>query len=127
MSTRRVFIVWTHPLFREAVCLLLNHPKIEIVGTSSENKTAHEQITELQPDTIIVEEGSKDIPKDIMKYLETYPWNLRVTFLNLTDNQLNMYQHEQRTMGRAEDLLQLILSESTYRRVMNNMKDKTNI
>jgi len=89
--------------------------------------TAHEQITELQPDTIIVEEGSKDIPKDIMKYLETYPWNLRVTFLNLTDNQLNMYQHEQRTMGRAEDLLQLILSESTYRRVMNNMKDKTNI
>ena len=113
MSTLRVFIIWTHPLFHKSVCLLLKHPKIEIVGANSEYKNAHEEIIALQPDTIIVEEGGKDIPRDVMKYLETYPWNLRVTFLNLTDNQLNMYQHEQRTMGRAEDLLHLILSDTT--------------
>ena len=113
MSTRRVFIVWTHPLFHEAVCLLLEHPKIEIVGTNSDYKTAHEEILKVHPDTIIVEEGGKGMPEDVMKYLETYPWNLRVTFLNLNDNQLNMYQHEQRTMGRSEDLLHLILSETT--------------
>ncbi len=113
MSTRRVFIVWTHPLFHEAVCLLLNHPKIELVGGNSDFKAAHEDILELQPDTIIVEERSKDVPKDVIKFLETYPWNLRVTFLNLNDNELDMYQHEQRTMGRAEDLLHLILSETT--------------
>lgn len=112
MSTHRVFIVWTHPLFHEAVGLLLKHPKIEIVGSNSDFKTAHKEILEIQPDTIIVEEGGKGIPKDILKYLGTYPWNLRVTFLNLNDNQLNMYQHEQRTMVQAEDLLHLILSET---------------
>ena len=30
----------------------------------------------------------------MMNYLEAYPWNVRVTFLNLTDNQLNMYKNE---------------------------------
>jgi hypothetical protein len=30
----------------------------------------------------------------MMKYLQAYPWNVRVIFLNLTDNQLNMYKHE---------------------------------
>ena len=113
MSTRRVFIVWTHPLFHKAVRLLLKHPNIEIVGANSDYKNAHKEIIALQPDTIIVEEGEKGLPSDMMKYLQTYQWNLRVTFLNLTDNQLNMYQHEQRTMVRAEDLLHLILSETT--------------
>jgi DNA-binding NarL/FixJ family response regulator len=113
MPIRRVFIIWTHPLFHEAVCLLLKHPEIKLLGADSDYETAHEQILELQPDTIIVEEGGESIPSEVMSYLDTYPWNLRVTFLNLTDNQLNMYQHEQRTMGRADDLLQLILSETT--------------
>ena len=113
MPMRRVFIVWTHPLFHEAVCLLLKHPEIKLVGANSDYKAAHEQILELQPDTIVVEEGDEGVPIDVMKYLETYPWNLRVTFLNVTDNQLNMYQHEQRTRGQAGDLLHLILRENT--------------
>ena len=93
--------------------LLLDHPDIKLVGATSDYKTAHDEILGLQPDTIIVEEGEQGIPSEMMKYLEAYPWNVRVTFLNLTDNQLNMYQHEQRTMGQADDLLHLILSETT--------------
>jgi DNA-binding NarL/FixJ family response regulator len=113
MPIQRVFIIWSHPLFHESVRLLLDHPDIEFVGTTSDYKTAHEEILSLQPDTIIVEEEEGGLPNEKMKYLESYPWKVRITFLNLTDNQLHMYQHEQRTIGQAEDLLRLILSETT--------------
>ena len=113
MPIQRVFIIWSHPLFHESVRLLLDHPDIKLVGATSDYQTAHEEILNLQPDTIIVEEGEEGNPGEMMKYLENFPWNVRVTFLNLTDNQLNMYKHEQKTLGRADDLLHHILSETT--------------
>jgi DNA-binding NarL/FixJ family response regulator len=112
MADRRVFVIWAHPLFHESVRLLLNHPEIEWVGATSDYKTALGDITNLQPDTILIEETEpaaiSRVPLRVMEILEACSWNSRVVELNLKDNELSIYHREKRTVGQAEDLLHLI-------------------
>ncbi|MBI4772485.1 MAG: hypothetical protein HY784_19150 [Chloroflexi bacterium] len=109
MADRRVFAIWTNPLFHEAVRLLLNQPGIEWVGATSECTAAHEQIASLQPDTILLEEKEgSGASAEAIEILETSSANVRVIRLSLADNQLSVYHREQRTVGQAEDLLHLI-------------------
>ena len=108
METRRVFVVWTHPLFYESVRLLLDDSSIELVGAISDYAAAHQQIMKLQPDTIIVEEKEGDISAEVLALLRDSPMGARIIGLNLADNQLCVYHRERRTVGRAEDLLHLI-------------------
>jgi DNA-binding NarL/FixJ family response regulator len=111
MGTRRVFVVWTHPLFYTSVRLILDDPNIELVGAASDFAAACDQIMSLQPDTFIVEEGEKDISTEVMALLQSCPANGRVIGLNLINNQLSVYHREQRTVAQAEDLLYLIQSD----------------
>ena len=112
MSTQRVFVIWSHPLFHESVRLLLDHPEIKLVGATSDDKLANKLILDLQPSTILIEDKGSGIPTEVMKLLKACPWNVRVVVISLADNQLNMYRHEQRTMGQADDLVHLILSDA---------------
>lgn len=113
MVTRRVFVIWTHQLFRESVRLLLNHPEVEWVGAASDHQTAQDEILKLRPDIILIEEMRDDVPVEIMGILEASPWGVRVIGLSLDDNKLSMYHREQRTVRQADDLLRLIISDPT--------------
>ncbi len=109
MRSRQVFVVWTHPLFYTSLRLILDDPNIDLIGAASDYAAAHDQVISLQPDTIIVEEGEGDISTEVMALLQICPSGGRVIGLNLVDNQLSVYHREQRLVGRAEDLLGLIL------------------
>ncbi len=112
MTNRRVFVIWTHPLFHESIRLLLNHPGIEWVGATPDHRVAREEIIRLQPDTILIEEGeSGGTPGEAMGILETGPSDVRVIRLSLADNALSVYHREQRVVGQAEDLLRLIQND----------------
>lgn len=108
MATRRVFVIWTHPLFHESVRLLLSHPDIEWVGATADHVGARGQIADLRPDTILVEEGDSGIPPEALKLLEACTWKVRVVGLGMDDNRLIVYRREQRTVTQADDLLRLI-------------------
>lgn len=110
MAIRRVFIIWSHPLSHESVRLLLNHPDVEIVGATADHLIAREEITRLQPDTIIVEveEMTKGVPTEALALLESSPCVTRVIGFSLQDNRLSVYHREERTVARAEDLLGLV-------------------
>ncbi len=108
MAVRRVFVIWTHPLFHESVRLLLNHPEVEWVGSTSDYETALTKILDFQPDTILVEEVEETISERIIKLLEGSSWNLRVIGLSLDNNKMRVYHSEYRTVAQAEDLLHLI-------------------
>ena len=114
MAIRRVFIYWTHPLFYDSVRMLLNHPEIEWVGSSSDYGAGWSQIMSVPPDTILVEEVEGSIPDEVLHLVEASHWNGRVVGLNIHDNQMRMYQHIQRTVGKAEDLLQWILDDQSF-------------
>lgn len=108
---KRIFIVWTHPLGHESVRLLLNHPDVEIVGSTADYTTALKDIAHLQPDTVIIEEIGSGVPTKALSILEASPWVTRIIGFSLTDNKLSVYHREEKTVGRAEDLLHLIQSD----------------
>lgn len=112
MPLRRVFILWTHPLFREAVQLLLAHPQIEWVGSSTNYSLDMDQVASSSPDTILVEEVGEMFPVEILEFLETSRESVRVVGLNLHDNRMRTYQRVERTVGTADDLLYWMLNDS---------------
>ena len=112
MARHRVFVVWTHPLFQEAVHRLLSHPDIDWVGTTSDHAAARDQIVDLCPDTILIEEEEGgSVPAEILEILEGGSSDVRVIRLSLADNELRVYHRTQRTVKQAEDLLHLIQSD----------------
>jgi DNA-binding NarL/FixJ family response regulator len=113
MRARRVFVIWIHPLFQESVRLLLNHPQVEWLGSTSDYESAPDQIMALQPDTILIEEDPLDTSKnfELVGLIEATDWELRFISLNLDDNHLKIVHYEQGLVGQAGDLLHLVLKE----------------
>lgn len=110
MATRRVYVIWAHPLFHDTLHQLLNHTDIAWVGAASDFANAVEEILNLNPDTILLEEREGEpITSTSMNILEKFDWDLRVIGVSLNDNQLSIYQHEHQTVGQPEDLIRLIL------------------
>lgn len=109
--SHRLFLIWTNPLFRDSVRLLLNHPNVKWVGAASNWATAQPEILSLQPDTILVEEREDNVSIEAMEILEATPWNVRIVSVSLDNNKLSILYREQKAVGQAEDLLRLVLGE----------------
>lgn len=108
---RRVYVIWANPLFRDTVCLLLEHPGIDIVGVNTVVGLEQALFDRLEPDTVIVEEASPEIPGGVaeaLQILEKSAWCPRVILMNLKDNQLHIYHREQWTINTKDDLLEII-------------------
>jgi hypothetical protein len=89
---------------------LLGHSDIVWVGASSDFTIAIEEISQLQPDTILLEEvEGKTTTSTFMKIVEQFQWDLRVIGVSLNDNQMSVYQHAQETVGQPEDLIRMII------------------
>lgn len=106
---KRLFMVWTSPIFRDSVHLLLNHPDIEWLGMTSNYVSAQEIIHELHPDTIVVEETKGGIPSKLIELFGKESTILRLISVSLDDNRLQIYSRENWAVGEAGDLLRLIL------------------
>ena len=111
MSMQRVFIIWSNPLFRESVRLLLNHPDIEIIGATADFANAQDEILHLQPDTLIVEDIGGGTHAEALGILESSHYVKRIIDFSLDDNKLTVYRREEITVVRAEDLLSLVHSD----------------
>lgn len=106
---RRVFIIWTNLLFIRSIQTLLNQPDIELLGTTSDLDVAYEKISQLRPDSVLVEENPDGtLPTQAFEMLEEGLKDFRLIRLSLADNQLTVYFREQRTLTRIEELLALI-------------------
>lgn len=108
MQTRRVFVIWAHPLFLESVRLLLKQAKVELVGSTSDHEDAPAQIEVLTPDVVIIEQidGEKQASLETISILQS---GARVVRLNMDDNEINLYSREHRTAMQANDLANLIV------------------
>jgi hypothetical protein len=109
MAVRRVFVIWTNPLFHESARLLLSHPDIIWVGAASDFTTAREDIMDLHPDTILFEKTRARIPADLIDILEVEAWDMRVIGLSLDSNEISLYHREHQTVVEAGDLLHFVL------------------
>ena len=105
-----VFIIWANPLFLESIRALLSNPEIQLVGASSDFSQAKKEIAVLRPDVVIIE-GSSDVSPIDCETLRILTTGSRVIQMSLDDNELNLFQHQHRTLAQAEDLLAMILEE----------------
>jgi DNA-binding NarL/FixJ family response regulator len=110
MASQRLFIIWSHPLFREFVNRLLDDPEVSIIGTTSEYKAVLAELESLKPDTIIVEETQDCavVPVEAVEILKVCTWGPRVIRLSLQDNELRVYHQERWNIGSKEDFLRLV-------------------
>jgi AmiR/NasT family two-component response regulator len=110
MTKKRVFVIWTHPLFYESIRLLLDK-EVEIVGSTSDHAEGNREIAELKPDIVIIEalEGLKDLESETIAILQKGP---KVIHLSLEDNELNVYLRQHKTMDEPTDLMQMILESA---------------
>lgn len=110
MKNCLVFVIWTNPLFLESIRALLNHSKIQLVGAGSNFSQAQKEIVALRPNVVIIESSSDGnlIDCETLSILRS---GSRVIQMSLDDNELNIFQHQHRTLAEAEDLLTMILEE----------------
>ena len=108
MAKHRVYILWTHPLFSETVGRLLGGAELEIIGSSSDPTVGLQEIGRLQPDVVIAEEVLSGAPTEAIEVLRAGPAEMLILGLNLTNNGLQVYRREQRTVADPEDLLQIL-------------------
>ncbi len=110
MPVRRVFVLWRNPLFHTSVRLLLDQPKVEVVGATSDYSTCRDKIAELKPDLVIIEQASTEElnSADAVWIMSEVP---RMVHLSLADNELSIFHRQHRTVAKADDLLQLVLED----------------
>jgi DNA-binding NarL/FixJ family response regulator len=108
MQARRIFVIWTHPLFLESVRLLLKRAQVELVGSTSDRDEAHAKIETLTPDIVIIEQtdGEEQASLETISILQS---GARVIRLSMDDNEINLYSREHRTAVQADDLANLIV------------------
>jgi DNA-binding NarL/FixJ family response regulator len=108
MAIRRVYLVWTHPLFFETVHRLLSHQEVELVGESMDHEAARAEIARLRPDVVVLEEAEGGSRADLVDLLQAGAKDVQILGLNLMDNELHVYQRQQRTVVHPGDLVDVI-------------------
>lgn len=112
MGMPRVLIIWTHPLFEEAVRRLLQDWGVDIVGSTSDRNDAREQIITLDPSVVILEDADDQSEDDEQKTMAIMKASTHLIRLNLNDNELRIYRHERRMVGKIEDLENILLANN---------------
>ena len=109
MTVRRVFVIWTNPLFHESVLMLLKHPEIIWVGATADVMTTYEEIMRLHPDTILFEKTGAGIPVGVMEILKVETLDLRIIGMSLYNNEMSLLHREHQAVLEAGDLLRFVL------------------
>lgn len=109
MAQRRVFVIWSNPLFHDSAQLLLKHPDIVWVGSAKDFSSGYDAIMTYKPDTILFEKTKSGIPVEVLEILEMESWDIRVIGFSLDNNELSLYHREHQLVVQAGDLLQFVL------------------
>ncbi|HET7011369.1 MAG TPA: hypothetical protein VFI11_11375 [Anaerolineales bacterium] len=108
MPVRRVYLLWTHPLFFETVHRLLSHQEVELVGDSMDHDAGRQDIARLRPDVVVLEEEEGASRAELVDLLQGGATDVLILGLNLMNNELRVYQRQQRTVARPGDLLDVV-------------------
>ncbi len=104
-----MYVIWSNPLFRDALRMLLNHPDLEWVGCENELSQALGEIRTFQPNTILVEHSEDFLFGDFVERLEYGSSKLQIISLNMETNEILLYHLEHHSVIHGEELLNLIL------------------
>ncbi|CAG0945650.1 hypothetical protein ANRL1_02483 [Anaerolineae bacterium] len=103
---KRVFLLAGNPLFHRGIqTLLARRCDVELVGAETDVERAIARIRELEPDVVILEDGSHEGHSIITRILAT---GAKIVSLNFRENSISIYHGEQRTVHAVDDLFDAI-------------------
>ncbi len=111
--SRQVFIVYRHPLFGDAIRLLLTRGGIRVLGMESDWNRAREQIEALHPNVVLMEvNGDQEFsPVAWLSSIRSLPDLKQTTIaVSFQNNHLFIWQKEERNLIDAVDLVEAIRS-----------------
>jgi AmiR/NasT family two-component response regulator len=108
----RVYAFWRNPIFHDSVRMLLKHPQVEWVGDSSDPTAFNDEVIQLQPDIVLIEQTEEKEYTEILELLRANSICMKIIAINLEDNQLQILKSDKKTIVQAEDFLDLVLSNS---------------
>lgn len=109
--SRRAFIIYRHPLFGDAVRLLLAHGGVDVLGMESDLDLARQKIDALQPDVVLMELGDDVVQSWTPTDLTSSGAQQRMTIgVNLLDNQALIWHRQEKTLLQGSDLVEVIQS-----------------
>lgn len=106
----KVYAIWSHPLFRDLIIAILTHPDIKWVGDSSDIDTAAEDLANLMPNIILVEEELM-LTKALIRMVGILDSVIFIN-MNMENDSLVLYNQEKRHITDIEEIQQLILNLS---------------
>ncbi len=111
MEPPRVFLICVNRLVCEAVNVLLRREGIELLGMETNPEAALAQVRALRPNVVLVEGDGTSGDSILMAALTRLVYEnekLRIIRLNLTQQELNIYQQEHRQLVNTQDLVAAI-------------------
>ncbi len=111
MEPPRVFLICVNRLVCEAVNVLLRREGIELLGMETNPEAALAQVRVLRPNVVLVEGDGTSGDSILMAALTRLVYEnekLRIIRLNLTQQELNIYQQEHRQLVNTQDLVAAI-------------------
>ncbi len=109
--SRRAFIIYRHPLFGDAVRLLLAHGGVDVLGMESDLDLARQKIDTLQPDVVLMELDGDVAPSWVPTDLTSSDAQQRMTIgMNLLDNHTLIWHRQEKTLLHGSDLVEMIQS-----------------
>jgi len=116
VTPKQVFIVSNHAMFGKGLDSLLGQKEhIDIVGQENNLDRALDQVTQLQPDVLILDSDDppyESLPAVLYRILKD-DLDIKVIGLSLQDNRLYIYMATHWVVTDVDDLISAIFREET--------------
>ena len=110
MAQHKIYVIWSNPIFRDSLRMIIKHPQIEWVGCKRDFTPALEEIKNLVPDTILVERSEQFTLAELIQGLEQGASELQIIGMSMENNTVTIYHRENYSMVQEDELLKIILS-----------------
>lgn len=116
MPTRRVFILASQPLFAQGVeSLLSGQSDITIVGTALIGPNVFDQLSEADPDVIVIEADSGEEQRRLVTKSLACASDAKIIGLTPEDNRISIFYQQMKESRRVSDLLEEVTEPLSWR------------
>ena len=109
-AQHKVYVIWSNPIFRDALHMLMRKGSFDWVGSATDIDQALEEIWQIKPDTVVIENSRGNILDDLIEKLESSEYRIQIICMNLDNNQAVLYRREVRFVIHEDELTDLILN-----------------
>lgn len=115
MRTRRVFILASQPLFAQGVeSLLSGQSDISVVGTAVIGPDVFAQVSDADPDVIIIEADSGDEQRRLVTKSLACASDAKIIGLTPDDNRISIFYQHMKESRQVSDLLEEVIEPPSW-------------